>query len=87
LAANPDVLESDGTINLGSVGGNATIPPDITVALNASAAATSYPAAMTTTPSEATATPSAKASGAAGHLASPRVFLAAMAVVASLFAL
>jgi plastocyanin len=90
LAANPDVITSNG-VDLGAAGSTPLmIPQDISVALSNDANSTD---ASTTAATSAAATsggsaPSPTAStGGASSLASPRILIAAMAVVATFFAL
>ncbi|TFY67295.1 hypothetical protein EVG20_g3991 [Dentipellis fragilis] len=93
LAANPEVLNSDGTIDMSNAGSNALmLPEDISTVAKGSnnAASSSTPAAATSasassTPST-TASPVGAASGA-GMVTSPRVAVALVAVVAAFFAL
>jgi len=97
LAANKDVLQSNGTINLN---GPAPLmfPADMSQALNAAASSAPASAASSTAASGSTAapyastTPSSAAAAAnskngAGSLTSPKVLIGFMAVAATLFAL
>jgi plastocyanin len=91
LAANPDVITSSG-VNLGAAGSNPLmIPQDITVALSNDAnstdtSSTSAPSSTAATSGGSAPSPSASSNGASS-LASPRILIAAMAVVATFFAL
>ncbi|KAJ7470721.1 hypothetical protein FB451DRAFT_1038491 [Mycena latifolia] len=102
LAMNKEVLQSDGSTDLSSVATTPLmLPLDITAALNAAsapaaAAPASGPAASTdsaapgaaaTTPvAAAAASPSASTNGA-GSIASPRILVGAVVVLATIFAL
>lgn len=89
LAANPDVVKPDGSVNLGAAGSNPMmIPADITAAFANNADANS-----SSTSSSAPAETSSSSSSSSGYgngassLASPRVLVGAMAVLVTFFAL
>jgi plastocyanin len=91
LAANPEVVNNDGNVNLGAAGSNPLmIPQDITSALSDDSGATSTAAEPSSTDastsSTATASPSASANGASS-ITSSRLLIAAMAMVATYFSL
>src|ERR1700722_2274356 len=90
LAANPDVITSNG-VDLGAAGSNPLmIPQDISVALsndaNSTSASTTAATSAAATSGGSAPTPTASTNGASS-LASPRILIAAMAVVATFFAL
>ncbi|KAI0064623.1 hypothetical protein BV25DRAFT_1836923 [Artomyces pyxidatus] len=95
LAANPEVLKSDGTVDMSLAQNNALmIPADVVAASNnaASAPASSSvaaPSAASTsaTPSSSASTESAAKTNGAGVLSSSRVAVAAIAVLAAALAL
>jgi plastocyanin len=91
LASNPEVLNSDGSINLGNAGSNPLmIPQDISSISNAAAAASSSSPAATSggaaAASSAASSPEPSSNGASS-LSSSSVLIAAMAVIATFFAL
>jgi hypothetical protein len=96
LAMNAEILKTDNSIDLSSVSGTPLmLPMDISTALNAAAAAPSSDAtpaaAAETAPAEAAASsPSASApakGNGAGSLASSRLLVGAVVVLATIFAL
>jgi hypothetical protein len=91
LAANPETVNQDGDVNLGAAGSTPLmIPQDITAAFSDDSSATSTAAEPLSTDTSASSTaaayPSASANGASS-ITSPRVLIAAMAVVATYFSL
>jgi plastocyanin len=91
LAANPETVNQDGDVNLGAAGSTPLmIPQDITAAFSDDSSATSTAAEPSSTDTSASSTaaayPSASANGASS-ITSPRVLIAAMAVVATYFSL
>lgn len=93
LAANSEVMKDDGTIDLSAAGSTPLmIPQDIGSALN-NAGAASAPSGSATPSADASAAPEASPVGAAASgngassLASPRVLVGAMVVLATFFAL
>jgi hypothetical protein len=98
LAANPEVLQGNGSINMSGTGPNPLmIPQDITAALNSPSAASASASASATATAQtgssstvasaaASSSANAKSSGAA-QLASPRVLLAVTAIVVTFLAL
>jgi plastocyanin len=100
LAANPDVISADGSINLGNAGSNPLmIPMDITQVSNnaasssdsASSSAASSTASATSSASSSTASSTQSTTGAAksgaGQLASPRAAVGLVSLAAMLFML
>jgi len=97
LAANPDIQQEDGSIDLSNMGSTPMmIPEDISVALNSAAtpssadsSAGSSDAASATSDSSAESTSAAatEPGNGAGALASPKALVAFMAILATLFAL
>lgn len=89
LAQNPETLKEDGTIDLSNAGTTPlVIPQDIAAALASSTPATTTPAAPAeTTPAASTPTPAAADSANLNNGAlsgsSPRILVAAMAVLAT----
>lgn len=95
LAANPDILKDDGSIDLSNMASTPMmIPEDVSAAINAAAsspssAVSSAAAAPSASASEAADPVGAAAAGSngAGALASPKMLVALMAVVATVLAL
>jgi plastocyanin len=95
LGANPDTLHSDGTVNLGAAGSNPImVPQDIAATVNSDASTSSAAATASSSGyssmSASSSTPSASAGASksgAGALASPRILVGVMAIVATFFAL
>jgi len=93
LAANPEVINDNGVIDLSAAGGNPLmIPQDITAALNNAASSSSSSATATASGTAATAAAAAASTTAskpngASSMASPRILVGIMAVVATLFVL
>jgi plastocyanin len=94
LAANSEVLKSDGSIDLSSAGSTPLmIPQDVSAALN-NAAAPNAPVPSSPSPSDTSAAPTQTnesenqvQGNGASSLASPRAFVALFVVVATFFAL
>jgi len=96
LASNPETLQTSGLVDLGAAGSNPLmIPQDITASTSTSSSAYSpgstMPPAGSATPSASaaaqTASSSSKPTNGASSLASPRVLVGVMTVVATFFAL
>jgi plastocyanin len=91
LAANPDVMDSNGKINLGASTGPLMIPQDITQALAVTGAAASGASSASAAPSTAatssSAYPSTSAKSGAATIASSSLAVAVVAGVAAFLAL
>jgi plastocyanin len=91
LASNPEVLNADGSISLGNAGSNPLmIPQDISAVVKSSNSTASASSASATSggssASSSAAYPSSSSNGASS-LSSSSVLIAAMAVIATFFAL
>jgi len=93
LAANPETLSQDGSVNLGPLAnGSMMVPQDVASAVRANNAQSGTPSSsptsssVTPTPS-GTGTPSGALKSGASALASPRIVVALIAVAAAMFAL
>lgn len=92
LAANPDVIGADGTVNMGNAGGNALmVPADITQAANNAASGSSSsatPSATSSSSPSGSASPATAAKGnGARSLSSSGVLVGVVAVLGAFLAL
>ncbi|KAJ4488001.1 hypothetical protein J3R30DRAFT_3432688 [Lentinula aciculospora] len=94
LAMNPDIMNADGSVNLASIGSTPMmVPPDVGSALNAADSPSSSGAASTASSSATAASSTSSPVGAASNsngamtVASSKVLVGAVVLVATFFAL
>jgi hypothetical protein len=93
LAANPDIMNADGSVDLGKSGdAPLVIPADITNAVNAASSSTSSDASSATSSASSSSASSAPTQGAAkksgaGALSASSALVGVVAVAATFFAL
>jgi len=89
LAANPDVMSSDGSINMGNQSGPLKVPADISGPANnaASNSSSSSTSATSTSTSSASAAASVKKTNSARSLGSSSALVGAVAVIGAFLAL